>query len=486
MGISMTSNIDKNIQDDYKWTALSVTSLGMLMGVLNASSLIIALPTMMVKLHTDLFGIMWVLISYTLLMTVLAPAWGRLADIHGRKKLYVYGLAVFTIGSLLCGLAANISQLIAFRVVQAVGGSMLVANGTIIVTDAFRRSELGKAMGVISMIMAAAFVVGPILGGFLTLIDWRLNFFFNVPFGIATTVWAHIKLRDVAELPKGETFDFKGMALFTIAFMASMIYLTAGFVFGLTAPPMLLALVIAIICFAAFLHVEKSAAFPLMDLKLFKIRIFSFGQLSNLLNSIARGAVMMLLILFFQGPRGYDPLTASILTIPLAVGLAITGPIGGMLSDKYGSRLISTVGLVISLAGLLGLSAMHYDTPYWILAVWMFINSFGSGLFQPPNTSAIMSSVAPERRGLASSMRAFFNSAGMALSMGLAFPMIMGTISITEMMDMFVVGGAHMPVAVQEAFTAGIIRVFLLSSIITVPAIIVSAMRGKEDMRNSK
>ncbi|VVB92836.1 Putative multidrug resistance protein MdtD [uncultured archaeon] len=479
----MNSNIDKTTQRDYKWTALTVASLGMLVGILNASTLIIALPTMMVKLNTDLFGIMWVLISYMLIMTILAPAWGRLADIHGRKSLYVYGLAVFTIGSLLCGLSANIGQLIAFRVLQAVGGSMLVANGTIIVTDAFKRDELGKAMGILSMIMAAAFVVGPILGGILTTIDWRLNFLFNVPIGIVVTVWAQLKLKDVAVLPKGEKFDLKGMVLFTIAFLTSMIYLTAGFILGLTSLPMLLSLVIAIISFAAFLRVERRATYPLMDLNLFKIRIFSYGQLSALLNSIARGAVMILLILFFQGPWGYDPLTASILTIPLAIGLAITGPIGGVLSDKYGSRSISTIGLIISLVGLLGLATMHYNTPYWILAVWMFINSFGSGLFQPPNTSAIMSSVAPERRGVASSMRAFFNSAGMVLSMGIAFPLIMGTISIPEMMDMFVRGGGSMPVGLQEAFTGGIAGAFIVSSIITVPAIIVSAMRGTEDIQ---
>ena len=481
----MVVNIEQNnAPDSYKWTALSVTSLGMLVGILNATTLIIALPTMMVKLNTDLFGIMWVLISYTLLLTILAPAWGRLADIYGRKKLYVYGLAVFTIGSLLCGFSANIGQLIAFRVLQAVGGSMLVANGTIIVTDAFKRSELGKAMGILSMIMAAAFVVGPILGGFLTLIDWRLNFFINVPIGIVVTIWAHLKLKEIAVLPKGETFDFKGMALFTIAFIGFMIYLTAGFIVGLASPPMLLSLVIAIISFASFLRVEKRATYPLMDLDLFKIRIFSYGQLSNLLNSIARGAVMILLILFFQGPRGMDPLTASVMTIPLAIGLAITGPIGGVLSDKYGSRIISTIGLVISLVGLLGLATMHYDTPYWILAVWMFINSFGSGLFQPPNTSAIMSSVSPQRRGVASSMRAFFNSAGMVLSMGISFPLIMGTIPLEQMMNMFVIGGASMPVAVQEAFTSGITSAFIFSAIITVPAIIVSAMRGKEDVRS--
>jgi len=244
---------------------------------------------------------------------------------------------------------------------------------------------------------------------------------------------------------------------------------------------MLLCLVIAIVSFTAFLRVERRTAYPLMDLNLFKIRIFSYGQLSNLLNSIARGAVMILLILFFQGPRGFDPLWASILITPLAIGLAITGPIGGVLSDKYGSRMISTIGLVISLVGLVGLTTIHYNTPYWVIAVWMFVNSFGSGLFQAPNTSAIMSSVSPQRRGVASSMRAFFNSAGMVLSMGISFPLIMGTISIDQMMNMFVVGGANMPVAVQEAFTGGITGAFILSSIITVPAIIASALRGKEN-----
>jgi MFS family permease len=181
---------------DYRWTALSIASLGTLVGVLNASTLIIALPTIMVDLNTDLFGVMWVLISYMLIMTILAPAWGRLADIHGRKRLYVTGLAVFTLGSFLCGMSADISQLIAFRLVQAVGGSLLVANGTIIVADAFRRHELGRAMGMISMIAAAAFVFGPVIGGMLTIIDWRLNFFLNVPLGIAATWWARKKLRE--------------------------------------------------------------------------------------------------------------------------------------------------------------------------------------------------------------------------------------------------------------------------------------------------
>lgn len=175
---------------DYRWLALSIAALGTLLGVLNASTLIIALPTIMVDLDTDLAGVMWVLISYMLIMTVLAPAWGRIADIRGRKQLYVAGLAIFTLGSLLCGFSIDITQLIAFRIVQAIGGSLLIANGTIIVADAFIRKELGRAMGIISMIAAAGFVLGPILGGFLTIIDWRLNFLFNVPLGIIATWWA--------------------------------------------------------------------------------------------------------------------------------------------------------------------------------------------------------------------------------------------------------------------------------------------------------
>jgi EmrB/QacA subfamily drug resistance transporter len=462
--------------------ALSIASLGTLLGVLNASTLIIALPTIMVDLNTDLIGVMWVLISYMLIMTILAPAWGRLADIRGRKQLYVAGLAIFTMGSLFCGFSMDITQLIAFRIVQAIGGSLLISNGTIIVADAFRRQELGRAMGIVSMIAAAAFVVGPILGGFLTVIDWRLNFFFNVPLGIAATWWAQKKLREPGEFARTERFDLPGMIYFTIAFVTGMVYISAAFLFGWTSLPMLVTLAVAIVGFIAFFRHELRYPYPLIDLSLFRHRIFFSSQLSALINSIARGAVMILLILFFQGPRGYDPLTASILIIPAALGLAIMGPIGGRLSDRYGSREISTLGLSISLVGLLGLATIQYDTPYPVIAVSMFVNSVGSGLFQPPNTSAIMAAVRMDRRGVASSIRAFLNNAGMVISMAIATPLIIGSIPLDQIMDMFVLGGARMPVAEQIAFTQGVTIVFLISAVITVPAIIVSAMRGKGDV----
>lgn len=228
----------------YKWIALSITSLGVLLGVLNSSTLIIALPTIMVKLHTDLISMMWVLIGYMLVLTILAPAWGRLADIYGRRKLYVFGLAMFTFGSLLCGLSETVGQLIAFRIVQAIGGSLIIANSTVIVADSFERSELGKAMGINSMVIAATFAFGPILGGFLTMIDWRWNFFFNVPIGILVTIWAYFKLREVVVLPLGQKLDILGMIAFTIALLSLLSVLTIGFLFDIS--PLFLILLIAL------------------------------------------------------------------------------------------------------------------------------------------------------------------------------------------------------------------------------------------------
>ncbi len=465
----------------YKWVALTVASLGTLVGILNASTLIIALPTMMVGLDTTLVNVMWVLIAYMLVMTILAPASGRLADMYGRKKIYIFGLVTFTIASLLCGIAADVFQLIGFRVFQAIGGAIIVANGTIIVADAFPKHELGRAMGILSMIMAGTFAIGPVIGGFLTLIDWRLNFFLNIPIGIFASYYAFKNLKEVQEFSGLEPFDLMGMVLFAVAFLSLTVYGSAAIMVGLFDPLMLALLCIGLITLFGFIRQELTFPYPMIDLSLFKSRIFLFGQSSAFINAIARGAVMMLLILFFQGLQGYDPLIASILVMPMAIGIVISGPLGGSLSDRYGSRLITTLGLGISLVGLIGLAMMQYDTAYWTIAVWLFISGFGSGLFQPPNTSAIMSSVPLDRRGAASAMRAFFQNTGMVISMTIAMPLLINTVPLDEMMNMFVFGGIHQPVAIQVAFTHGITLAFWISSIITIFAIIVSALRGTGD-----
>jgi EmrB/QacA subfamily drug resistance transporter len=465
----------------YKWHALLITSLGTLMGVLNGSTLIIALPTIMLDLKTTLIGVMAPLVVYLLVTTITAPVWGRLADVYGRRKLYLLGLVLFTVGSLLCGVSLDIVQLTGFRVIQAVGGSILVANAAIIITDAFPRGELGRANGLLSMIMAAAFVVGPILGGLLTLIDWRLNFYFNLPFGLAALYLGARHLREPV-LPRlgAERFDWQGLVLFVVAVLSLLVYVGIGVVPGFFSPVMLATLVVFFVSLALFIRREILVPNPLIDLSIFRIRIVAFGQLSVFLNAIARGAVMILLILYFQGVRGLDPLTASILIAPLAIGLVVMGPIGGVLSDRYGSRVVSTVGLTISLVGLAGLAVIRYDTPYMWIALSMLVNGIGSGLFQSPNTSAVMAAVPPARRGITSSVRALLNNLGMVISMSIATPVLVGTVSMDALMEMFVVGGTNMPVAIQEAVTGGIAFAFVVSTILTVPAVIASAMRGTE------
>ncbi len=465
--------------DHYRWVALTIAVLGGFVGVLNESTLIIALPTIMADMHSNLIEATWVLIVYLLLVTILAPVWGKLADVYGRRSLYVYGLITFTTGSVLCSLSATITQLILFRVVQGVGGSIIVSNGTILVTDAFRKEELGRAMGILSMIIAASFVIGPVLGGALTTINWRWNFYFNIPVGALAALWGWRALRDPVLAETRERFDYVGLVLFAVSFLSLMIYLSAGFLFGLLSLPMLGLLAAGLLALYAFVRHENRSRFPLIDLTLLRMRLFAFSQFSSFINAIARGTVLILLILFFQGVRGYNPLTASILIAPFALAFFITGPIGGVLSDRYDVRLVSTTGLIISLIGLLGLATLQYDTPYLTVGGWLFVSGVGSGLFQPPNTKAIMASVVTERRGVASSMRAFLTSAGIVLSLSLALPVISVSLPLDQLLNIFVIGGVSSSPVLQIELTRGITTVFLLSAIITVPAIILSAMRGK-------
>ncbi len=469
------------MKPDYKWLALLVTSLGMLVGVLNGSTLIIALPTIMLDLKTTLIGVMAPLVVYMLVTTITAPVWGRLADIYGRKRLYIAGLVLFIIGSLLCGLSVDIVQLTVFRVIQGLGGAILVANSTIIITDAFPRGELGRANGLLSMIMAAAFVVGPILGGILTLVDWRLNFYFNLPIGLAALYLGARYLRE-PDFPRlsTEPFDYPGLGFFTVAVMSLLVYVGIGVVPGYFSPVMLATLGVFLVSLGLFIWRESRYSHPLIDLSLFRIRIVAFGQLSVFLNAIARGSVMILLILYFQGIWGLDPLMASVLIAPLAIGLVVMGPVGGILSDRYGSRLISTVGLIISLVGLAGLALIRYDTPYMWIALAMLVNGIGSGLFQSPNTSAVMAAVPPERRGITSSVRSLLGNLGAVISMSIAMPVLIGTVSMDQIMEMFVVGGTNMPVGIQEAVTGGIAFAFVVSTGLTALAVIASAMRGTD------
>ncbi|HLQ10153.1 MAG TPA: MFS transporter, partial [Ktedonobacteraceae bacterium] len=302
-------------KDGYQWTALSVTTVGALLASIQGSALLIALPNILGELHATFLTIMWVLLGYLLVLTALTPIIGRLADIFGRKRLYNSGFIVFTAGSLISGLAQpqfHGGDLIVGRVIQGIGASLLVTNSTVIVTDAFRKGQVGLGLGINQIAGAAGFLVGPIVGGLLTELSWRWVFLFNVPIGIFGAIWGIWRLRE----PVRPSVQRQPMDWFGAIFLAAGL---AGLLLGLSlqAFPILptattnAVLIVGIVCLVLFIAIEPRIKVPLVQLRLFRSRLFALANLSGLLNGIARGAVLFLLIFFLQGPYGQDPLKAG-------------------------------------------------------------------------------------------------------------------------------------------------------------------------------
>src|SRR5271157_51341 len=323
---------------EYKWLALSVTTLGSLLSVLDGSIFIIALPTIMDSLQADLITIAWVIMGYLFVVTILTTVFGRIADMIGRKRLYVTGFVVFTIASLFCGTSQSGQELLAFRMMQAVGGALLVANAVAIVTDAFPREQLGMAMGINSMIFGVGAAIGPVLGGFLLQFGWRFIFFINIPTGVIGTIWGAFQLKEVEKFSKKQKFDWSGTILFTIGILGLLIGLSFGGFIGWSSPVIVVLIPVGAVCFLLFARVEKKAEFPMMDLRLFKFSRLSYGYGAVLLNAIARGAVVFLLTFYLQIILALDPIMAAIYLTPFALAQVIGAPISGKLADRYGSR----------------------------------------------------------------------------------------------------------------------------------------------------
>lgn len=468
-------------KDGYQWTALSVTTVGALLASIQGSALLIALPNILTELHATFFTIMWVLIGYLLVTTVLTPVIGRLADMWGRKRLYIAGYVIFAIGSLIAGLAQpqfHGSDLVFGRIIQGVGGALLVTNSTAIVTDAFRKGQVGLGLGINQIAGAAGFLVGPIVGGLLTELSWRWVFLFNVPIAILGAIWGAWRLRESVKFAAHRHIDWFGAITLTVGLAGTLLALSllAFPLFGQAVTYTIL--VIGIIGLVLFGAIEPRIKEPLVDLRLFRDRLFLLANLSGLLNGIARGAVLFLLIFFLQGPYGQDPLRAGLLLIPFGAAFMIIGPISGRLSDRIGSRVLAPVGLGISAVGLLGLSTVTPSTPYWLLALYMALMGGGSGLFVSPNTNAIMSSVPPQRRGAAAGILSMLNNTGQMLSIAIVFPLALSSVPIAAMMQVFIYGGgmSQFPSALA-LFLHGLHSAFLVSFVLSLVAMIVAALR---------
>lgn len=467
-------------QDKYKWIALSCTSIGALFSVLSGSTLMIALPVIMKDLNAGMGVVTWILMGYMLSLTILVPSIGRIADMFGRKKLYVSGFTIFTLSSFLCAISQTGIQLLIFRLIQSIGASLMVANSTAIVADAFPKKELGKAMGINSMIISIASIVGPVLGGFLISIGWRSIFYINIPIGIIGTLWAAFQLKESAVEKEKQRFDFKGTITFSTGMLALLIALSIGGFTGWLNGAVIGLLVLAFLLLYLFVHIENKSESPMLDLRLLKNRVLAFAYASNLLNGIARGAVTFLLIFFFQGIKGIDPIQAGILLAPFALSMMVVSPISGFLCDKYGARVLSSVGLLVSAVGLFGMMFITQNTSIMELTIWMLIMGFGSGMFFSPNTSAIMGIVPADKRGIAAGVRTMANNAGSVLSIAISMAIISSSISPQAMQALFIgtqVGAEGIAIG---QFVSGLRVAFTISFLFSIIAAVISYMRGTE------
>ncbi|MFC1403877.1 MULTISPECIES: MFS transporter [Streptacidiphilus] len=418
------------------------------MATLDASIVIIAMPAIFRGIGLDPLApgnisyLLWLIMGYLLVTAVLVVALGRLGDIYGRVRIYNLGFAVFSATSLALSLdpmhgAGGALWLIGFRILQAVGGAMLMANSAAILTDAFPTEQRGMALGVNQIAGLAGQFLGLVAGGLLATVDWRAIFWVNVPIGVVGTVWSYRSLREIGA-KRSAGIDWAGNLTFTCGALALLAGITygiqpyGGHPTGWTNPMVLAMLGGGVLLLAVFGLVENRVADPMFHLGLFRIRAFAAGNAASLLTAIARGGLQFMLIIWLQGVwlplHGYayesTPLWAGIALIPLTAGFLIAGPVSGYLSDRFGARTFASSGLLLMAASFVGLLFLPVDFSYPVFAVIVFANGIGQGMFSAPNTSAIMGSVPPERRGAASGMRATFQNSGMSLSIGIFFSLM--------------------------------------------------------------
>jgi EmrB/QacA subfamily drug resistance transporter len=452
------------IMVQYKWIALSNTTLGTLMASIDMTIVLIALPSIFRGIQIDPFTsfqyLLWVMFGYSIVTAVLLVTFGRLSDMFGRVKLYNLGFLIFTIGSILLYLTPNTGdagaiELIVFRIVQGVGAAFLFSNSAAIITDAFPENERGKALGINGLAFLAGSLIGLVLGGVLAVYDWRYVFLVSVPVGILGTAWSYWKLKEQHTIRRKAKIDILG----NLSFGGGLILLLVSITYGLTPygsspmgwgnPWVIASMIGGAVLLIAFPFIERRVADPMFDLSLFKNRSFAAGSLATFLSSMARGGVMIMLVVLLQGIwlplNGYSfedaPFWAGIYMIPMSIGVAITGPLSGWLSDKHGARLLATAGMIITGIAFLAFTLLGANFAYLPFALILLVMGIGNGIFNSPNMASVMNSCPPENRGAASGMRSTLQNCGQTISQAIFFTIIIISLNAT------------LPVALSTAVT---------------------------------
>jgi EmrB/QacA subfamily drug resistance transporter len=416
--------------ENYKWWALSCTSLGMLLVATNSGTLIIALPDLERALGTSLLELVWVILAYMISSTVLVLTAGRLSDLFGRKTAFVSAFVIFAAASLGAGFAADGTQLIIWRVLQGIGGAFIFANGPALVTDAFPREQLGLAMGTNTMVAAIGLVLGPVLGGALVAISWHWVFWFNVPLALAGAAWAAVVLRELARPDSVRGFDVLGTITFVIGLTGLVYGISRGGISGWDDSLVIGSLIVAAVLLPLFVLIEHRGKAPMLDLDIFRNRLFAAATAAAFINGLSRFALMFIFVFYYQGAQGDDPIVAGIKLAPMAVGMLIASPIAGIYADRHGSRSLAALGMLVTAAGLALMTTLQAGTAYWQGGLFLFLVGVGSGMFNSPNTAAMMGTVPSARRGIAAGARTMLQNTGAVIS--IAFVLAIVTAAVPQ------------------------------------------------------
>ncbi|MFN2138045.1 MAG: DHA2 family efflux MFS transporter permease subunit [Candidatus Promineifilaceae bacterium] len=402
-----------------KWYVLASVSTGTLLATIDGSIVNVALPTLVRELDTNFATVQWVVLAYLLTLATLLPSIGRLADMIGKKKIYTSGFAIFLVGSALCGLSTNIHMLIAFRVLQAVGATMVLALGLAIITEAFPAAERGRALGIGGTMVSSGIVIGPTLGGLiLDLLSWHWIFFVNIPIGLVGILMVIRYVPDVR--PTGrQRFDFLGAVTLFFCLLAFLFGLTLGQNAGFGDPRVLGLFLLGAVLLALFIIVERRAEQPMIDLGLFSNREFSVSLITGFLTFVAIAGTTLLMPFYLEDVLQYNTRQVGLLMAVLPVAMGIIAPISGTLSDRIGSRIITAAGLAIMLVGFAVLTRLNVETTALIFALLYLPLGIGMGVFQSPNNSAIMGAAPPGKLGVVSGMLALNRTLGQTTGIAL-------------------------------------------------------------------
>ncbi|HXZ29944.1 MAG TPA: MFS transporter [Dehalococcoidia bacterium] len=466
----------------YKWVALTVTTVAGFMASLDSTIVVIGLPTILQDLHATLVHGIWIITGYQLTMTILLIMVGRLSDLYGRVRLYNIGFAVFTVGSACCALSRTGEQLVLFRLLQGAGAAFLTANSVAIITDAFPRGELGMALGTNMMAFNVGAIAGYTLGGvMITLFGWRSIFLVNVPVGIFGILWSYKRLKEISKRPVGENFDYAGSILYSAGLLAILGALTLG---NPTSPRNLLILAGGFVLFLVFIFAERRQRYPTLDLNLFKIRLFAAGNLAGFLNSVAFNCGPFLRSLYLQLVMGYSALRAGVILIPMEIVVLAVSPISGRLADKYGGRVLSSIGLALNASALFWFSTLNERSTYAAILISLVLFGLGRALFISPNSSSVMGSVPAERRGVANAVRMTLNMTGGVTSVPLSL-LLMTLVMPYDRLSQIVSSSQLIGSAELSTFLQAINHACLILGVIILIAIIPSLLRGPRETSDS-